>query len=274
MLLSGKRILITGVLTPASLPFAAAERAQLEGAEVILTSFGRAMRLTERSAARLSPAPPVLELDATLDADFQRLATDLQDRGITLDGIVHGVAFAPADALGGAFLQTPWDSAATALRTSAYSLRQLVVTLLPLLNPSGAGVVTLDFDATQAWPGYDWMGVSKAALEAVVRYLALYLGPRRIRVNAVSAGPVYTMAAKGIPGFSQFPEAFRRQAPLGWDARNPEPVGRAVVALLSDLFPATTGEIVHVDGGYHAVGASASLPDRDVPGSEVPEAAE
>ncbi|MGA9775319.1 MAG: enoyl-ACP reductase FabI [Candidatus Dormiibacterota bacterium] len=261
MLLSGKRLLITGVLTPASLPFAVAKQAQADGAEVILTSFGRAKRLTERSAARLSPVPPVLELDVSSDADFEALLAELQSRHVVLDGLVHGVAFAPPDALGGAFLDTPWESAATALRVSAYSLRQLVVSLLPVLNPKGASVVTLDFDATQAWPGYDWMGVSKAALEAVVRYLAQYLGPRRIRVNAVSAGPSFTVAAKGIPGFSQFPEVFQRQAPLGWDARDPEPVGRAVAALLSDYFPATTGEIVHVDGGYHAVGASIRLPD-------------
>ena len=260
MLLQGKRILVTGVLTPASLPFAVARQAQEDGAEVILTSFGRPMRLTERSAQRLDPVPDVLELDVSLDADFERLALELARRKWWLDGIVHGVAFAPADALGGAFLDTPWESAATALRISAYSLRQLVVSLLPLLNPSGASVVTLDFDATQAWPGYDWMGVSKAALESVVRYLAQYLGPRRVRVNAVSAGPTYTVAAKGIPGFSEFPRAFERQAPLGWDARDPGPVGRAVVALLSDYFSATTGEIVHVDGGYHAVGTSASLP--------------
>ena len=260
MLLQGKRILLTGVLNQASLPFAVARQAQEDGAEVILTSFGRPMRLTERSAQRLDPVPEVLELDVSRDADFEMLARELARREWQLDGIVHGVAFAPTDALGGAFLDTPWESAATALRISAYSLRQLVVSLLPLLNPSGASVVTLDFDATQAWPGYDWMGVSKAALESVVRYLAQYLGPRRVRVNAVSAGPTYTVAAKGIPGFSEFPRAFERQAPLGWDARDPDPVGKAVVALLSDYFPATTGEIVHVDGGYHAVGTSTSLP--------------
>lgn len=259
VLLSGKRLLVTGVLTPASLPFAVARQAQAEGAEVILTSFGRAKRLTERSAARLDPAPQVLELDVSQDLDFERLLAELRRRGVVLDGLVHGVAFAPADALGGAFLETPWESAATALRVSAYSLRQLVVALLPLLNPEGASVVTLDFDATQAWPGYDWMGVSKAALESVVRYLAQYLGPRGIRVNAISAGPSFTVAAKGIPGFDRFPEAFERQAPLGWDARDSAPVGKAAVALLSEYFPATTGEIIHVDGGYHAVGASRSL---------------
>ncbi|MHB8311885.1 MAG: enoyl-ACP reductase FabI [Candidatus Dormibacteria bacterium] len=260
MLLAGKRILVTGVLTPASLPFAVARQAQADGAEVLLTSFGRAMSLTRRSASRLSPSPEVLELDVARDQDFEALAALLSGRGVRLDGIVHGVAFAPGDALGGAFLSTPWESAAVALRISAYSLKQLAVALAPLMPEAGGSIVTLDFDATQAWPGYDWMGVSKAALESVVRYLAQYLGPRQIRVNAVSAGPTFTTAAKGIPGFSRFPEVFAEQAPLGWDARNSDPVGKAVVALLSDYFPATTGEMIHVDGGYHAVGASARGP--------------
>ncbi|HVD02974.1 MAG TPA: enoyl-ACP reductase FabI [Candidatus Dormibacteraeota bacterium] len=261
MLLSGKRILVTGVLTPASLPFAVARQAQEDGAEVILTSFGRAARLTERSAGRLSPRPEVLKLDVGQDSDFEELAATIGARGQRIDGIVHGVAFAPTDALGGSFLSTPWDSAATALRISAYSLKQLVVALEPLMPAEGGSVVTLDFDATQAWPGYDWMGVSKAALESVVRYLAQYLGRRGIRVNAVSAGPTYTTAAKGIPGFSRFPEVFAQQAPLGWDARDSSPVGKTVVALLSDYFPATTGELIHVDGGFHAVGASARGPE-------------
>ena len=266
MLLTGKRVLVTGVLTPASLPFAAARQAQQDGAEVVLTSFGRAFRLTERAAARLSPRPTILELDVTRDQDFVELAAELGRRGWQLDGVVHGVAYAPAEALGGAFLRTPWEAAATALRVSAYSLKQLAVALEPLIPESGGSIVTLDFDATLAWPGYDWMGVSKAALESVVRYLAQYLGGRRIRVNAVSAGPIYTTAAKGIPGFSTFPEIFARQSPLGWDARDPVPVGKAIVALLSDYFPATTGEIVHVDGGYHAVGAAVGRPATDPEG--------
>ncbi|MGH7609049.1 MAG: enoyl-ACP reductase FabI [Candidatus Dormibacteria bacterium] len=256
MLLEGKRVLVTGVLTPASLPFAVARQAQRDGAEVVLTSFGRARRLTERSAARLAPPPPVLELDVSRDQDFPTLAAELGRSGRPLDGIVHGVAFAPQEALGGAFLRTPWEAAAQALRVSAFSLQQLVVALEPLIPERGGSVVTLDFDASRAWPGYDWMGVSKAALESVVRYLARYLGARRIRVNAVSAGPVFTTAAKGIPGFAAFPEIFARAAPLGWDARDAAPVGRAVVALLSDYFSATSGEIVHVDGGFHVLGTS------------------
>jgi enoyl-[acyl-carrier protein] reductase I len=263
MLLEGKRILVTGVLTPASLPFAVARQAQADGAELVLTSFGRAMRLTERTADRLSPKPPILELDVTRDEDFAALAAELKRRSWQLHGIVHGVAFAPVEALGGAFLSTPWEAAAIALRTSAFSLKQLVATLEPLIPEAGGSVVTLDFDASQAWPTYDWMGVSKAALESVVRYLAQYLGRRRIRVNAVSAGPLYTISAKGIPGFPNFPEVFARQAPLGWDGRDTDPIGKAAVALLSDYFPATTGEIVHVDGGYHAVGAALGTAEAD-----------
>jgi enoyl ACP reductase len=257
MLLQGKRIVVTGVLTPASIPYAVAKQAQEDGAEVVLTSFGRAARLTQRSAARLPRPAEVLELDVAKDSDFDALLATVRERGWQIDGVVHGVAFAPTDALGGGFLSTPWDSAATALRVSAYSLKQLAVALEPVMPAAGGSIVTLDFDATQAWPGYDWMGVSKAALESVVRYLAQYLGARKIRVNAVSAGPIFTTAAKGIPGFSRFPQVFAEQAPLGWDARDAAPVGRAVVALLSDYFPATTGELIHVDGGFHAVGASA-----------------
>jgi len=263
MLLQGRRILVTGVLTPASLPFAVARQAQQDGAEVVLTSFGRAMRLTERSGARLPQKPTILELDVTRDQDFSELAAAFKERNWQLDGLVHGVAFAATEALGGAFLTTPWEAAATALRISAFSLKQLAVAMQPLFPEQGGSVVTLDFDAGQAWPGYDWMGVSKAALESVVRYLAHYLGPHRIRVNAVSAGPIYTTSAKGIPGFPSFPEIFDRRAPLGWDARDSDPVGKAVVSLLSDYFPATTGEIVHVDGGYHAVGASIDPVDAD-----------
>ena len=257
MLLSGKRIVVTGVLSPASIPYAVAKQAQEDGAEVVLTSFGRVARITERTAARLPRPAEVLELDVSVDADFEALAATIRQRGWQIDGVVHGVAFAPGDALGGAFLQTPWESAATALRVSAYSLKQLAVALEPAMPAAGGSIVTLDFDATQAWPGYDWMGVSKAALEAVVRYLAQYLGGRGIRVNAVSAGPIFTIAAKGIPGFARFPEVFAEQAPLGWDARDSGPGGKAGVALLSDYFSATTGELIHVDGGFHAVGASA-----------------
>ncbi|MGA8207491.1 MAG: enoyl-ACP reductase FabI [Candidatus Dormiibacterota bacterium] len=266
MLLQGRRILVTGVLTPASLPFAAARQAQQDGAEVVLTSFGRAMRLTERSAARLPEKPTLLELDVTRDQDFVSLVGEFEGRKWQLDGIVHGVAFAPAEALGGGFLTTPWEAAATALRVSAFSLKQLAVAMEPLFPNAGGSVVTLDFDASLAWPGYDWMGVAKAGLESVVRYLAHYLGAHRIRVNAVSAGPVYTTSAKGIPGFPSFPEVFDRQAPLGWDARDSDPIGKAVVALLSDYFPATTGEIIHVDGGYHAVGAAIDPVEADPEG--------
>ena len=259
-LLDGKRILVTGVLTPSSIASAIAAAVQAEGGEVVLTSFGRARSLTERTARRLRPVPPVLELDVTREEDLDRLPQTLAAGGDRLDGIVHSIAFAPPDALGGNFLQTPWTSVATALQVSAYSLQALSRACLPLMRERGGSIVTLDFDARVAWPLYDWMGVAKAGLEAVVRYLARDLGPHRIRVNAIAAGPLVTMSAKGIPQFDTFPQRWAAQAPLGWDPRDATPVARTAVALLSDYLPATTGEQLHADGGYHALGSPVGGP--------------
>jgi enoyl-[acyl-carrier protein] reductase I len=251
MLLDGKRILITGVLTDASLAFSVAKLAQEEGAEIVLTSFGRQMSLTKRTARRLPTEPNIVELDVTDDANLAGLSHVVGGR---LDGVLHAVAFAPESCLGGGFVDAPWSDVAVALQISAYSLAALTRAALPLME-GGGSVVGLDFDATQAWPVYDWMGVAKAALESTARYLARDLGPRGVRVNLVCAGPVRTMAAKSIPGFDRFEEVWSERAPLGWDLRDPTAVARACVALLSDWFPATTGEMVHVDGGFHAVGA-------------------
>ncbi len=253
-LLEGKKILVTGVLDRRSIAYSTARLAAEQGAEIILTGFGRAASLTRRTAKRLDPEPPVLELDANKPEDIKAVAEDLKERWGELDGIVHAIAFAPEDALGGNFLTAEWPSVATALQTSAYSLAALSTGLMDLMKP-GSSVVGLDFDARVAWPAYDWMGVAKAALESTSRYLARDLGERGIRVNLVSAGPVKTLAAKGISGFEQIEGEWGRQAPLGWETTNPEPVGRAVVSLLSDWWPATTGELIHVDGGYHAMGA-------------------
>ncbi|MHB8875977.1 MAG: enoyl-ACP reductase FabI, partial [Myxococcaceae bacterium] len=228
------------------------------GAELVLTSFGRAMSLTERSAKRLSPVPSLLELDVTNPAHFVSLTAELKKRWGRVDGALHAVAYAPEDALGGNFLNTPWESVATAFRVSTFSLKELAAAMVPLMTDGGS-IVTLDFDNRVAWPVYDWMGVCKAALEATVRYLARDLGPKGIRVNAVAAGPLATIAAKSIPGFKTLEKAWGKQAPLGWaakDAKAHDAVARAVCALLSDWFPATTGEMVHVDGGYHAIGAA------------------
>ena len=253
-LLEGKKILVTGVLDRRSIAYSAARLAQEQGAEIILSGFGRARRLTERTARRLDPEPSILELDVNKSADIDTVAEDLKERWGTLDGVVHAIAFAPEDALGGNFLTSEWPSVATALQTSAYSLKALSVGLVDILSP-GASIVGLDFDARVAWPAYDWMGVAKAALESTSRYLARDLGERGIRVNLVSAGPIKTLAAKGISGFGEIEGEWGRQAPLGWNTTDPEPVGRAVVSLLSDWWPATTGELIHVDGGYHAMGA-------------------
>ena len=253
-ILEGKKILVTGVLDRRSIAYSAARLAVEQGAEIVLSSFGRAASLTRRTAKRLDPEPPILELDANKPEDIKAVAADLGERWGSLDGVVHAIAFAPEDALGGNFLTAEWSSVATAVQTSAYSLKALSVGLSDLMTP-GSSVVGLDFDARVAWPAYDWMGVAKAALESTSRYLARDLGERGIRVNLVSAGPVKTLAAKGISGFEQIEGEWERQAPLGWSTTDPEPVGRAVVSLLSDWWPATTGELIHVDGGYHAMGA-------------------
>ena len=254
MILAGKRLLITGVITKDSIAFHAAEQAQREGAEVLLTSFGRVRRMTERAAQRLPEPVEVLELDVNSTDDLETLSASLGERWGRVDGALHAIAFAPEDALGGRFMTAPADSAMEAFQTSAFSLKALAAALAPLM-PSGSSIVGLDFDASVAWPIYDWMGVAKAALESVSRYLARDLGPEGIRVNLVSAGPLGTVAARGIPGFEQLAELWRAQAPLGWDIEDPVPVARAICWLLSDYAQAISGEIVHVDGGFHAVGA-------------------
>jgi enoyl ACP reductase len=255
-LLAGKRLLVTGVVTADSIAYEIARQAQESGAEVVLTGFGRAKRMTERAAAGLPDPPDVLELDVNKPDDLEAIGETLGERWDALDGIVHAIAFAPDDALGGNFLNAPEDSVVTAFKTSAVSLRALVVAVQPLLEAAdGASVVGLDFDASVAWPVYDWMGVSKAALESVARYLARDLGAKGTRVNLISAGPIETLAAGGISGFERLAEGWGRQAPLGWDTSDPAPVASAACFLLSDLSRAITGEIIHVDGGYHAMGA-------------------
>ncbi len=253
-ILAGKRILVTGVITDASIAFHVARVAQQEGASVLVTGFGR-LSLVERIAKRLPSPAPVLELDVTNEEHLDSLAERVRSHVDGLDGVLHAIAYAnPAEALGGNFLRTRWDDVATAVQVSAYSLKAVTMAALPVMT-GGGSVVGLDFDASVAWPGYDWMGVAKAGLESCARYRARDLGPHGVRVNLVAAGPLRTMAAKAIPGFEKFEGVWDERAPLGWDNADPEPVARACVALLSGWFPATTGEIVHVDGGVHAVGA-------------------
>ena len=257
MLLDGKKLVVTGVLTKDSIAAAVARQAQEQGAELVLTSFGRGMRLTERVARTLPQAADVVELDVTDPAHHAALAEELGRRWGKVDGALHAVGFAPEACLGQeeGLLAAGWDEVATALHISAYSLKSLTESLVPLM-PHGGSVVGLDFDAAQAWPAYDWMGVAKAALEATCRYLARDLGPRQVRVNLVAAGPLRTLAARSIPDFAALEDTWQKRAPLGWDVRDAEPVAKACVALLSDWFPATTGEILHVDGGAHAVALS------------------
>jgi enoyl-[acyl-carrier protein] reductase I len=253
-ILDGKRILVTGVLMESSIAFHAAKLAQEQGAEIILTAFPRPT-LTERIARKLPRPAKVVELDVTNAEHLAGLEAVVREELGGLDGVVHSIGFAPQDALGGNFLNTPFESVATAMHVSAYSLKSLTTACLPLMADQGGAVVGLTFDAQFAWPQYDWMGPAKAALEATSRYLARDLGKQNIRCNLVSAGPIGSMAAKSIPGFSELAEVWNHRSPLEWDMSDPDPAGRGVVALLSDWFPKTTGEIIHVDGGVHAMGA-------------------
>jgi meromycolic acid enoyl-[acyl-carrier-protein] reductase len=260
-LLDGKRILVTGVLTDASLAFAVARQAQREGAEVVLSGAGRGLSLTRRTARKLPVEADVLEIDVAQPDQLTAAAATLAAQWDRMDGMLHAIGYAPPECLGGDMFQANWEQVQVALHVSAYSLKALVEAFRPLLVAAGtegrpgASVVGLDFDASVAWPAYDWMGVSKAALESLSRYLARDLGPERIRVNLVAAGPVKTMAAKSIPGFRAFEDTWSERAPLGWDVLDTDVVARACLALLSDLLPMTTGEILHVDGGVHALGA-------------------
>lgn len=258
MLLGGKRLLITGVLTHGSIAWHTARVAQEQGAEIVLTGFGRGMRLTQRSARRLPDPPDVFELDINSPTQMDGLVAQLSERWGSIDGAVHAIAYAPEDALGGNFLTTPAESAALAFTTSTFSYKTLAVGMLPLLRAAGGGsLVTLDFDnSTQAWPAYDWMGVCKAALASVTRYLARDLGPHNVRVNAVSAGPLSTVAAKGIAGFSRFQDVWDERAPLSWDTTDPTPVANMICVMLSDFATKVTGEVIHVDAGFHAIATS------------------
>jgi len=255
-LLEGKRVLVTGVLTDSSIAFAVARLAQEQGAEIVLTSFGRAMKLTTRAARRLPTEPDILELDVTDPVHLAALTADLENRWGRVDGVLHAVAFAPETCLGGDIMRAEWDDVALTLRISTYSLKALASAVLPLMAFGGGSIVALDFDARQAWPAYDWMGVAKAALESTARYLARDLGRHGIRVNLVSAGPLRTVAARGIAGFAKIEDTWSGRAPLGWNTADATPVAHACVALMSDWFPATTGEMLHVDGGFHALAAA------------------
>lgn len=253
-ILDGKRLLITGVLTDASLAYGVAELAQNEGAEIVLTGAGRGLRLTERTARKLPKPVDVLEFDVTDPAHPDAVRQALADKWGGVDGALHAIGFAPEACLGGNFMNAGWEDVSVAVQISAYSLKTVAEAVVPLM-PNGGSIVGLDFDNTVAWPAYDWMGVAKSAFESTARYLARDLGAQNVRVNLVAAGPIRTLAAKSIPGFSEFEDAWDGRAPLGWDVNDSSAVAKACVALFTDWFPMTTGEMLHVDGGYHAIGA-------------------
>ena len=252
-LLEGKTLLVTGVLMDSSIAWHVAKIAQEQGASVILSSFGRQMRITQAVARKLPVTPPIVELDVANDDDLDALEGRLREHTDHVDGVLHSIGFAPQSALGGRFLKTKWEDVATAVQISAFSLKSLAMAVNPLMGPGGS-IVGLTFDATVAWPVYDWMGVAKAAFESTSRYLAKHIGDQGIRVNLVAAGPIRTTAAKSIPGFEDFEKTFQQRAPLGWDVRDPQPTAKACVSLLSDWWPATTASIFHVDGGFHSMG--------------------
>lgn len=253
-ILADKRLVVTGVLTDASLAFGVAKLAQEQGATLVLTGAGRGLSITERTAKKLATVPEVVEFDVTNPAHVESARDAVAKHLGRVDGVLHSIGFAPAACLGDDLMAVSWEDVSVALQVSAYSLKTLADAFVPLMT-EGASLVGLDFDNTVAWPAYNWMGVAKSALESTSRYLARELGPRKIRCNLVAAGPIRTMAAKSIPSFAQFEDIWSQRAPLGWDIHDSSAVARACCALLSDWFPATTGEIVHVDGGYHAVGA-------------------
>lgn len=252
-ILEGKNILVTGVLTEGSIAFDVARLSQEQGAKVVLTGVGRTLKVTEAMGRRLPVEAKVVELDVTNPDHLAALPDAVREHVPHLDGVVHSIGFAPQTVMGGNFMTGPWEDVSTAIHISAYSLKALAEATVPLM-PNGGSIVGLTFDGRFAWPVYDWMGVAKSAFEAISRYLARDLGPQGIRCNLVSAGPLKTTAAKHIPGFDQMESKWSERSPLGWDSEDTEPAAKAVTALLSDWFPATTGEMVHVDGGVHAMG--------------------
>jgi enoyl-[acyl-carrier protein] reductase I len=252
-ILTGKNIVVTGVLTDASLAFGVAQLAQREGAKVLLTGAGRGMSITERTARKLDTPVPVVEFDVTVEEHVESARAAALEHLGRVDGVLHSIGFAPAVCLGDDFMAAKWNDVAIAMQISAYSLKALADAFAPLMT-AGGSLVGLDFDNTVAWPAYNWMGVAKSALESTSRYLAKELGGKKIRCNLVAAGPIKTMAAKSIPGFKTFEDVWDERSPLGWDVNDSTAVAQACVALLSDWFPATTAEIIHVDGGYHAMG--------------------
>lgn len=259
-LLAGKKLLITGVVNADSIAYDTAVAAIDAGAEIVLSGLGRDIDHTRDAATTLGVSVDVIEADLTEPDDLDSLAEHLRNRWGHLDGVLHAVAFAPRQALSDSFLDAPIDPVMRAFHTSVHTYASLARLLRDLAPSTGGSIVGLDFDATRAWPVYNWMGVCKSALESANRYVARDLGPHNIRANLVAAGPLHTRAASAIGSFERLLGAWEQQSPMTWDPHDNTPVADATIFLLSDLARMITGEILHVDGGYHAMAAHLDTP--------------
>jgi enoyl-[acyl-carrier protein] reductase I len=253
-LLSGKKILVTGVLSNRSIAYGVAKAARREGAELALTYQNERFRDRVTDMAKELGSSIALPCEVTSDSEISALFDELKKKWGGLDGLVHAIAFAPREAIAGDFLDgISREAFAQAHDISAYSFAALAKAALPLMKERKASLLTLTYlGSTRVVPNYNTMGLAKASLEASVRYLAASLGPQGIRVNGISAGPIKTLAAAGIAGFSKILKFVEEHAPLRRNVTT-EDVGNAAAFLLSDLAAAITGEILYVDAGFSHV---------------------
>jgi enoyl-[acyl-carrier protein] reductase I len=252
-LLSGRKILVTGVISNRSIAFGIAKAARREGAEIALTYQNERFKDRVTDMARELGSDIALPCEVTSDSEIEALFKALKGRWEKLDGVVHAIAFAPREAIAGDFLDgISREAFRQAHDISSYSFAALAKAALPLLSEKSALLTLTYLGAERVVPNYNTMGLAKASLEASVRYLAASLGPRGIRVNAISAGPIKTLAAAGISGFGKILKFVEEHAPLRRNVTT-EDVGNAAAFLLSDLAAAVTGEVLHVDGGFSHV---------------------
>jgi enoyl-[acyl-carrier protein] reductase I len=252
--LNGKGALVMGVANHRSLSWAIAQSLHAAGAKLCMTYAGERLKDMVGELAATLPGTIVLGCDVTDDASIDAVRDRLASEWGSVEALVHGIAFARKEDLEGAFVATPREGFQLALEVSAYSLLNVTNRMLPLLEKNGASIVTLSYLAAErAVPSYNVMGSAKAVLEQSVRQLAFELGPKNVRINALSAGPVSTLAARGIHGFTDMLKKHAEKAPLKRNITKEE-VGKAGLFLLSDLSSGITGETLYVDAGYHIMG--------------------